>query len=344
MEYMIPYVSWWCCAMTLWGLCWSNGMNFTINMSRRANQATMKAVLHAPVDKFFDRTPVGRIMNRLSIDLMNIDLNTYNHVTQLIAVVWTNGVPLVYLHLLMPIYFACACIPFYYLMFLLVRRFWNTLVPIRYLTHVSKSHTDASLTDTENSNAFVRAARKCDCRFKQFQLLMLHQIKADNTSQTILKRWLVNRLYLMMGFFVCSMVIIAIWLPNTIAVGGVGLCLANMFNLICAIELNIDTIMNAQFQFITMQRLYDYTILAQEAPFEMDTDVPYKNYCVKLKREKLGNLKREVVKSGSVFIVRKHRGHKQRILEQADQNTFIAPTGFKLLEPSNEDLANCATW
>merc|ERR1719353_2185736 len=120
-------------------------------------------------------------MNRLSIDLMNIDLNTYNHITQLIAVVWTHGVPLVYLHILMPVYFTCACIPFYYLMFLLVRRFWNTLVPMRYLGHVSKSHTDATLTEVDNSNSFVRACRKGDYRFKEFKAMLKNQIKAEVT-------------------------------------------------------------------------------------------------------------------------------------------------------------------
>merc|ERR1719498_184633 len=122
-------------------------MNFTLTLSKLTNQQTMKAILHAPVDKFFDRTPVGRIMNRMSTDLLNIDINTYNNITGMIAATWINLVPLVYLHMLMPVYFTCACIPFYYLMFLLVRRFWNTMVPMRYLGHISRSHTNATLTE-----------------------------------------------------------------------------------------------------------------------------------------------------------------------------------------------------
>merc|ERR1719272_2822817 len=230
-------------------------------------------------------------MNRMSTDLINIDVNTYNHITQLIAVIWTNAVPLVYLHILMPVYFTCACIPFYYLMFCLVRRFWNTMVPMRYLVHVSKSYTDTTLTEVDNSNAFVRACRKGDYRFAEFQRMMKDQIKADVTTQAFLKRWLVNRLFLMMGFFVCSMVLIALWVPNSIAIGGIGLCLANMFQMIVAIETDIDTTMKAQFQFISMKRLHDYTVLEQEAAYEKKSDIPYKNYCIKVKRAKLGTLK-----------------------------------------------------
>merc|ERR1719498_1515056 len=255
-------------------------MNFTLTLSKLTNQQTMKAILHAPVDRFFDRTPVGRIMNRMSTDLLNIDVGTFNNITGMIASIWTNVVPLVYLHILMPVYFTCACIPFYYLMFLLVRRFWNTMVPMRYLTHISKSHTDTTLTEVDNSNAFVRACRKGDFRFLEFQRMLKDQIKADVTTATFLKRWLVNRLFLMMGFFVCSMVLIAVWVPNSIAIGGIGLCLSNMIQMIVAIEQDIEIVMKAQFQFISMKRLHDYTVLDQEAEYEKESDTPYKNFCV----------------------------------------------------------------
>jgi len=111
-TYLWPFLAWWAATIVVWIGCWSCGMHFTINLSKKAHVDTVKAMMHAPVDKFFNRTPVGRIMNRMSTDLINIDVNTYNNITQLIAVVWTHGVPLVYLHILMPVYFTCACIPF----------------------------------------------------------------------------------------------------------------------------------------------------------------------------------------------------------------------------------------
>merc|ERR1719502_172962 len=159
---------------------------FTINMSRHVNQDTMRCILHAPIDRFFDRTPVGRIMNRISNDLMNIDTSTFSKTTQIISIACTNIIPLVYLHILMPTYFTFFTIPFYCLVYLLVRRFWNTMVPTRYLTQVSKSHTDTTLTEVDNSNAFVRACRKGDFRFREFQAMMKNQIIADVTTTTFL--------------------------------------------------------------------------------------------------------------------------------------------------------------
>merc|ERR1719456_1026287 len=107
-SYLWPYLAWWAATIMAWTTCWTCGMFFTINLSKKTNLETMKAILHAPVDKFFDRTPVGRIMNRMSTDLLNVDVHTFNHITQMISICWTNVVPLAYLHLLMPVYFRCA--------------------------------------------------------------------------------------------------------------------------------------------------------------------------------------------------------------------------------------------
>jgi ABC-type multidrug transport system fused ATPase/permease subunit len=318
-------------------------MYFTINLSKTANAETMKRLLKAPVDKFFDRTPVGRIMNRMTTDLVNIDLYTYNNITGMISVLWINSVPLVYLHVLMPMYFTIACIPFYYLMFLLLRKFWNTMVPTRYLLHISKSWTDTALTEVDNSNSFVRASGKGNFKFKEFQRVITNQIKADVATSTFLKRWLVNRLFLMMGFFVCSMVIISIWVPGVIAVGGVGLCLANMFQLIATVETDIESAMRAQFQFISMKRLHDYTELPQEAAWENEGDLPYKSYCVYVERAKLGLLERRNTESG-MMIVRTSNGKDEWMLEQAENNMFRAPDGFVKLDPSNPQLQQCQGW
>jgi ABC-type multidrug transport system fused ATPase/permease subunit len=342
-TYLWPYLAWWGSTIVVWIGCWICGMIFTTNLSKTANLAAMRRLLHAPIDRFYDRTPVGRIMNRMSTDLSNIDVSTFNHITHMISIVWTNLVPLVYLHFLMPVYFTCACIPFYYLMFLLFRRFWNTMIPMRYLTHVSKSHTDTTLTEVDHSNSFVRGCRKGEFKFQEFQRLMKDQIKADVTTTTFLKRWLVNRLFLMMGFFVCSMVLIAIWVPNSIAIGGIGLCLTNMFQMIVAIEQDIDTIMKAQFQFISMKRLHDYATIEQEADFEKDFDIPYKNYCVRIRRNKLGTLQRQSRGSG-VVVVRQRASYEQVILQQSDQKLLMAPEGFKILDPGNPDLKNCKDW
>jgi len=326
-------------------------MDFTRKLSENASSDLVKAILHAPVDKFFDRTPVGRIMNRMSTDMINIDTTTYNHLTQLLSVCGTNSAPIVYVHVLMPLWFTVASIPFYYLAYLLMKRFWNTMVPMRYLMHISKSHTDNTLTEVEHSNAFVRASRKGNFKFKEFQSTMRNQLKAEVNTATCLRRWLVNRIYLLMGFFMCVLVILAIWVPNVIGIGAFALCLTNMYQIIASTENDIQIYMQAQFQFISMKRLHDYTMLDKEAPHEKESDKPYQNHFVKIKRANLGALERRGA-DGRLVIVRRtptssglrrciegrysRDMNDRRLLEQTDKNVFKAPQGFALLDISPE--------
>merc|ERR1719464_163358 len=193
-------------------------------------------------------------MNRMSTDLMNLDNNTFNQITIMIGLGFQVLVPILYIHVLMPIYFTALTIPFYVLMFAMSRRYWRTMVPMRYLTHCSKSCTDDLLTEVGHSNVSVRAMRKQDYRLAMFQKLLTNQIKADIGCGLVLQRWLVGRLYLLSGFFITLMVIIAFWVPGTITFGAVGLCLCNCFQVVTSIEQYISATANAQFQFITLNR------------------------------------------------------------------------------------------
>merc|ERR1719199_338125 len=145
------------------------------------------------------------------------------------------------------------------------------MVPMRYLVQISKSKSDSTLTDLDNSNAFIRGSRKGDFRLQEFQRLYQDHIKADSTTATIMKRWLVNRLFMMMGFFVSCMLLIVIWVPGILSIGAIGLCLVNMFQAIVGIENDVEILMKAQFQLISMKRLYDYTTLDEEAEYEKES-------------------------------------------------------------------------
>jgi ABC-type multidrug transport system fused ATPase/permease subunit len=116
-----------------------------------------------------------------------------------------------------------------------------------------------------------------------------------------------------------------------------------MFQMLINIETDIENVMFAQFQFISMKRLHDYTSLPQEAEYEKESDAPYQSYTIRLKRTTLGKLE-NMNSEGGIYIVRKKNGYDQHVLEQADQRAFKAPEGFKLLDPTNTDLNKCEDW
>jgi hypothetical protein len=48
----------------------------------------IQSLLHAPVDRFYDKTPVGRVMNRMANDMMNVDMTVFVGTCSNIGVLW----------------------------------------------------------------------------------------------------------------------------------------------------------------------------------------------------------------------------------------------------------------
>lgn len=345
-TYMWGFLAWFAASNVIWAFCWSCGVWFTVKMSTVVFQNVVKGLMHAPTDRFFDRTPTGRIMNRLSTDLSNLDNNTYNHITICFGLCWSTMVPVAYIHFLMPLYFTVLTMPVYYLIFSLVRRYWNTMVPMRYLTHVSKSSTDDLLTEVQHSNTSVRAMQKADFRLGVFQSLLSNQMKADVATSLVLQRWLVNRLFLLLGFFITVLLLIAVWVPHVISFGGIGLALASCFQVVTSIEQYINSAAQAQFQFISLNRLYEYTKLPQERPNEMASDGKYKTFAVQITRAVLGKLFHRQ-EGGVIKIFREKAGGEELLLVQdPGTETFAAALhkNMGVLAEHVRDLEETTSW
>merc|ERR1719183_159811 len=121
---LAAYIAWAVASTVCWWVCWMGGMNFTLRLSLSVNLQTMTRIIRAPVDKFFDRTPVGRIMNRLSTDLVNVDTQCYNQVTKMCHIFFSTFTPLAYVHVIMPFYFTLFTAPLYIMMAFVLRRYW----------------------------------------------------------------------------------------------------------------------------------------------------------------------------------------------------------------------------
>lgn len=61
-----------------------NRQLFGIKVSRAIHEKVLHRVLRAPVNKFFDVTPVGRILNRFSSDISRVDNESHHSMHSLI--------------------------------------------------------------------------------------------------------------------------------------------------------------------------------------------------------------------------------------------------------------------
>lgn len=346
-NYFWPFLFWWTTSVVWYWYCYYHGIKFTVNMSRHTLEDIISTLLHAPIDFFYNKTPVGRIMNRLTTDLMNIDRNTFSDISTIISIFWQEVVPIAYVHILMPIYFTIASIPLYVFLVLIVRRYANTMIPMRYLTHVSKSCTDMCLTEVDMSLPVLRGMQATDKKFTEFMEKLGAQIRAEWGTQTFVKRWVIQRLFLLIGFYMTFMMFICIWVPGTLSFGALGLCLANMLQVCVSIEDDMEYFARAQFQLISMNRIHEYTKLPQEKPNLVAGDDRFTDFTVEIPCESLSDLLYDKDTSGNFEIwIKCKTGTSLFLIQKEGTETFIAPGGKNLsfLQPGNDTLKRTEAW
>lgn len=158
-PYLFGYLFWLILGTIFWVVCWMFGEWFTLQISAQIHGDVLKRILRAPIDRFFDKHPVGRIMNRLSADLSVVDLHLFMKATSTIAILYQTLIPLLYVHSVLPLAVTILAVPFYYLIWSFCVRYWNTTVPLRYCMSSARSDVNSLISDVMNNNVVIRAYR-----------------------------------------------------------------------------------------------------------------------------------------------------------------------------------------
>merc|ERR1719221_622998 len=290
-TYILNYVFWMVGSTVAWFVSWVGGQSWTLGISEGCHNSMVKALLRAPVDRFYDKTPVGRIMNRMANDMMNVDMQVFVGCCSTIGMIWSMSVPIAYVHLMMPLWFTVATVPVYYLVIYLIMLYWKTMVPLRYLMQVSKSGVSSEIADVETTPATVRSYGMQEYRLTQFTLAVRKMVSADFLGRIVCIRWLCNRLFVLGGCFVTALALLCIWIPNALDVGSASLVINTMFSIIVSIEGNLGVGSMAQYQIIAMNRIYEYTSLPEEREEQLPTDKIYQNVTVTVPRASMGELR-----------------------------------------------------
>lgn len=342
-------------------------MSFSLTVSSTIHDQMLQRLMRAPIDRFWDRTPVGRIMNRLSVDVREIDFGMYLKLSGTLSQVLSFFVPMGYIHAMMPFYFSLCCIPFYYLAFTIVKCYWNTVVPLRYLTQVSRSEVNTHVAEAEHGRASARAFGVTEPIAYSQRVAVDHMLSADFATSSI-RRWVINRLLVLYSFFCTVVAVLGVFSEGVISVGCISLCLTNSIFVIMQIESYLDQTTAAQFGFIAMNRLHEFTELVQEREEELDTDMKYSNVVITVPRSTLNTLESEhndqgiqiartSIGSGKCCqpcrfcVSRSHResdkvSHEAILSQVPNSPAFMAVAGetLALLDPGNKEFAALDPW
>mmetsp|Transcript_109106 Transcript_109106/g.209652 ORF Transcript_109106/g.209652 Transcript_109106/m.209652 type:complete len:1358 (-) Transcript_109106:147-4220(-) len=270
---------------------WSLQLRFTHNMSRACYNHIIESLLRAPIDRFFDRTPVGRILNRVTTDLTQVDMTAVCKIMGSFVFLVGMLLPILVVHIMIPWWFTLASCPIYYLLILITRKYWNTMMPMRYLTSVVKSSVDEQLSEIENSNVSTRAYGKSLERMSAFEAVMNDHIKCDFSSLAVLERWLLIRYYTCGAGMLTSVALLTMLAPSRWTLGTATLVIMQMYQVVINFEWVMMSGCSCQYEFIAMNRVHDYTDLPSEKAAVLPGDFRFSNLNIKVgARSELGSL------------------------------------------------------
>ncbi|XP_061375170.1 ABC transporter C family member 10-like isoform X2 [Gastrolobium bilobum] len=236
----------------------------------------MNSLFRAPMS-FYDSTPLGRILSRVSSDLSIVDLdvpftltftvagtiNCYSNLTVLAVVTWQVLV---------------VSIPMIYIAIRLQRYYFASAKEVMRMNGTTKSFLANHLAETVAGAVTIRAFEEEDRFFKKN--LDLIDTNANPFFHSFASNeWLIQRLETVCAFVLASAALCMVMLPpGTLASGFIGMALSY------GLSLNASLVFSIQFQctlanyIISVERLNQYMHIPSEAPEMIEGNRPPKNW------------------------------------------------------------------
>ncbi|OVA01330.1 ABC transporter [Macleaya cordata] len=217
---------------------------------------------------FFDRTPTGRILNRLSSDLYMIDdslpfiLNILlaNFVGLVGIAIVLSYVQVIFLLLLLPLWYIYSKLQFYYR---------SASRELRRLDSVSRSPIYASFTETLDGSSTIRAFKAEEYFLARFtEHIALYQ--KTSYSELTASLWLSLRLQLLAAFIISFVALMAVLgsrgdFPISFGTPGlVGLALSYTAPVVSLLSSFLSSFTETEKEMVSVERVLQYKDVPQE--------------------------------------------------------------------------------
>ncbi|KAF8933345.1 Multidrug resistance-associated protein 1 [Dissophora ornata] len=251
------------------------GVNLTVfigggvRSSRILHDALLERVLRLPMS-FFDTTPVGRIVNRFSSDIDNVDELLPINISDVYFFLTNVLGTLIVISISVPIFL--AVIPFLAIFYFLIQRVYvRTSRQVKRIHSISKSPLYQHFGETLSGVSTIRAMRIHD------RLIFQNAIKSDRSSNayfvyTITSRWLHIRLEFLGAVIVFATALLSVLGRKTLGPAMSGLALSYAMNATFAITYFIKSYSDLQNQLVSVERIQEYSNKNEEAPAVLPAD------------------------------------------------------------------------
>ncbi|KAF9326067.1 Multidrug resistance-associated protein 1 [Podila minutissima] len=223
----------------------------------------LQRVLRLPMS-FFDTTPVGRIMNRFSSDVDNMDELLPFFASDFYFFLSTVLGTLIVISFSVPIFL--AVIPFLVVLYLIIQTYYiRSARALKRIYSISKSPLYQHFGETLAGVSTIRALRVSD------QFIRNSAAKSDQSSNayfayTISNRWMHIRLEFLGSIVVLATALLAVLGRETLGPAMAGLALSYSLNATYGITLLVTSFSELQNQLVSVERIREYSEKNTEAP------------------------------------------------------------------------------
>ncbi|XP_023582462.1 ATP-binding cassette sub-family C member 4 isoform X3 [Trichechus manatus latirostris] len=242
-----------------------------VNSSQTLHNKMFESILKVPV-LFFDRNPVGRILNRFSKDIGHMDdllpLTFLDFIQTFLQVVGVVAVAVAVIP-----WIAIPLIPLAIIFFILRQYFLETSRDVKRLESTTRSPVFSHLSSSLQGLWTIRAY-KAEQRFQE--LFDAHQDLHSEAWFLFLttSRWFAVRLDAICAIFVISVAFGSLILAKTLDAGQVGLSLSYALTLMGMFQWCVRQSAEVENMMISVERVIEYTDLEKEAPWEYQKRPP----------------------------------------------------------------------
>ncbi|XP_036687849.1 multidrug resistance-associated protein 4 isoform X2 [Balaenoptera musculus] len=242
-----------------------------VSSSQTLHNQMFESILRAPV-LFFDRNPIGRILNRFSKDIGHMDdllpLTFLDFIQTFLQVIGVVGVAVSVIP-----WIAIPLVPLGIIFFVLRRYFLQTSRDVKRLESTTRSPVFSHLSSSLQGLWTIRAYN-AEERFQE--LFDAHQDLHSEAWFLFLttSRWFAVRLDAICAIFVIVVAFGSLILAKTLDAGQVGLALSYALTLMGMFQWCVRQSAEVENMMISVERVIEYTDLEKEASWEYQKRPP----------------------------------------------------------------------
>uniref|UniRef100_T1J4L1 ABC-type glutathione-S-conjugate transporter n=1 Tax=Strigamia maritima TaxID=126957 RepID=T1J4L1_STRMM len=245
--------------------------NGSVRASRNLHNSMLNNILRCPLS-FFDKTPLGRILNRFSKDMDLVDgelaqniypmLGTFLETIAIIIVV-TMSTPLI-LSVILPVF----------VIYYFVQRFYiSSSRQLKRLSFISHSPIFSHFSETLFGTSTIRAYNRTADFSRENERLVDEYHKCDFPSLAA-NRWLDLRLQLLGSIVSVFAALLAVIAKDTVDPGTMGLTVSYASTMVVMLIVLVRTTCELEANIVSVERISEYTDVATEAPAIIESSRP----------------------------------------------------------------------